>query len=277
MINRYMSAENIKRQLQSYRLVPNKALGQNFLADDAAVARIADAACASALPVLEIGPGLGALTAALVARAPCVAAVELDAAMVDALLHEFEGDAKLEIIHADFLKFDLEKYVKTAGAYCAAGNLPYYATTPICMRLLTCPILPERMVLMVQKEAAARFTAKTGTKLYGPLAALLRVYYNGGTLMTLSPASFYPQPEVDSAVLTFARKGDARASAALPKLLEAAFSMRRKTLLNNLRSAGMKREEIVALLTDLNIPENARPEQIAPELFAALAERIGSS
>lgn len=270
-----MGLEQIKARLQELCLTPNKALGQNFLADDAAVERIADAACISGHPVLEIGPGLGALTVALAARAPCVTAVELDAAMVGALSREFCANARLDIIHADFLKFDIERYAQNAGAYCAAGNLPYYVTTPICMKLLTCSGLPERMVLMVQKEASERFTVKTGTKLYGPLSVLSQLYYDCETLMTLTPCSYYPQPEVDSAVLVFTRKQGVPSVPGLPKLLETAFAMRRKTLLNNLRAAGIGREEATQILRAFDIPENIRPEQVSPTSFAMLAGRIG--
>lgn len=270
-----MGAEQIKKRLMELRLTPNRALGQNFLADDAAAGRIADAACAPGLPVLEIGPGLGALTEALAARAPRVTAVELDAAMVGALSQEFGGKAELDIVHADFLKFDLESYAKGTGTYCAAGNLPYYVTTPICMKLLTCSGLPERMVLMMQKEAAARFAAKAGTKLYGPLSILAQLYYDCDTLMTLTPADYYPQPEVESAVVVCIRKQNVPAVPELPGLLDAAFAMRRKTLLNNLRAAGLGREEAARILRALELPENVRPEQVSPTAFAALAARIG--
>lgn len=267
-----LSAQAVKQKLAEFGLTPNRALGQNFLADDGAARRIADAASIAGLPALEIGPGLGALTLPLMERASRVTAVEIDGAMAKALSRAHGGDGKLEIVHADFLKFDLEGYARGAGKYCAAGNLPYYATTPIAMKLLSCPILPERMALMVQKEAAARFTAGVGTKQYGPLAALTRLYYDCAALMALSPASYYPPPEVESVVLAFSRRAEAEAAPALPKLLEVAFSMRRKTLVNNLRAAGFGKEEARALLASLDIPENARAEQVEPGLFAALAK-----
>lgn len=169
-----------------------------------AAGRIADAACAPGLPVLEIGPGLGALTKALAARAPRVTAVELDAAMVGALSQEFVGSTAPDIVHADFLKFDLEGYAK-ARTHTARQAICRIMTTPICMKLLTCSGLPERMVLMMQKEAAARFAAKAGTKLYGPLAILAQLYYDCDTPETLTPADYYPQPEVESAVVVCTR------------------------------------------------------------------------
>lgn len=270
-----MSAGDIKETLKLFGLTPNKALGQNFLADREAAARIARAACLPNLPALEIGPGLGALTGMLLGCAARVAAVELDGAMVGALNGMFAGEERLTLIHADFLKFDLEGYAGREGEYTVAGNLPYYVTTPVCMKLLSCSVLPARMALMVQKEAAARFTAKTGTKIYGPLAALARLYYECETLMELSPARFYPQPEVDSAALVFVRKSDSPTVSSLARLLGTAFAMRRKTLSNNLRAAGFGREEAQEVLLRLGIPQDARAEQLAPEVFAALSREIG--
>lgn len=269
-----MRPEEIKQRLITFSLTPNKALGQNFLADSYAAQAIARAGCAPGLPVLEIGPGLGALTEVLLLHAPRVTAVEIDAAMADALSRIFPNDVRLEIVRADFLKFDLGGYAKDAGNYCAAGNLPYYVTSPICMKLLTCQTLPARMALMVQKEAGARFTAAIGTKLYGPLSVLTQLYYDCKTLMELSPASYYPQPEVDSVVLAFHRKEAQEVVPQLSKLLDAVFAMRRKTLMNNLRAAGIDREEAARAMRALGIPENARAEQVKPAAFAALAQAL---
>lgn len=266
-----MGAGEVKEKLRLFGLTPNRALGQNFLADDEAAGRIANAAGLPNLPALEVGPGLGALTEKLLACAARVSAVELDAAMVAALRQSFAQEERLSLIHADFLKFDLEGYARANGAYTLAGNLPYYVTTPICMKVLSCSVLPDRMVLMVQKEAAARFTAKTGTKLYGPLCVLSRLCYDCEKLIELSPALFYPQPEVDSVALVFTRKADAPVVPSFPKLFEMAFAMRRKTLANNLRAAGFSREEAEGVLRSLGIPEGARAEQLAPEVFAELA------
>lgn len=269
-----MDAQAVKQKLRELCLTPNKALGQNFLADGDAARRIAEDICAPGLPVLEIGPGLGALTGELLARAPRVLAVELDAAMVQALRQMFANDEKLALVHQDFMKFDLTAYAAAEGAYCAAGNLPYYITTPMCMKLLSCATLPRRIVLMVQKEAGARFLEKPGSKLYGPLAVLAQQHYDCSVMMTLTGAQYYPQPEVESVVLSLARKDETPADPALPRLLEAAFSMRRKTLMNNLRAAGMEREALLGAFARYGIDENARAEQLAPAVFAALAKEI---
>ncbi len=268
-----MTATDIKNLLHAHGVAPNRALGQNFLADEAAAAAIAEASGAAEMPVLEIGPGLGALTEKLLSLSPRVAAVEIDAAMVRVLEARFAGEPRLILIHEDFLKTAPGCLAPLLGDRCAvAANLPYYVTTPVCMKLLTCGLPIHRMALMLQKEAAGRFTAAPGSRQYGPLAVLAQRYYTVGALMELSPASYYPQPEVDSVVLTLSRRAGVPALPPLPRLLDAAFSMRRKTLLNNLRGAGFSKAAAEALLASANIPLAARAESLPPEAFERLAQ-----
>ena len=268
-----MTSADIKALLSAHNITPNKALGQNFLADEAVAAAIAHAAGASAMPVLEIGPGLGALTEALLASAPHVVAVEIDAAMVRILNERFGGRENFTLRHEDFLRTDLDAIAPLQGAKCAvAANLPYYITTPICKKLVTSRLPIDRMVLMLQKEAAQRFTAQPGSKQYGPLAVLAQLYYDVSTLMQLSPASYYPQPEVDSTVLCLARKWDMPHLPGLPGVLNAAFALRRKNLLNNLRNAGLAKEEAEALLERAGLSPTARAEALPPEAFVRLAQ-----
>ena len=206
-----MSAADIKQKLEKLNIRANAALGQNFLCDDAMIEKIASAAVGDGkTDILEIGPGLGALTGALVGRVPRVTAVEIDKNMLAALQDEFanqiEGGA-LSLIHSDILKFDISS---TEGEFAAAGNLPYYITTPIVLMLLRNAKRIPRMVLMVQKEAARRFFAKPKDKLYGPLAITAQLYYECESLVSLTPASYYPQPDVDSEVVLLARRADLR-------------------------------------------------------------------
>ena len=272
-----MSAAFIKNQLEQLGLTPNKALGQNFLADEEAICRIAGAACPPGMPVLEIGPGLGALTAALMERAPGVTAVEIDTAMIKALNARFPEDKRLRVIHGDFLKTDLRALMGAQGeAFAVAGNLPYYITTPIISRLLCCPLPIERMTLMLQKEAARRFFAGPGTKLYGPVAILTALCYSARVLMTLSPASYYPQPEVDSQVVVLERRAGAVTPPGLPRFLDIAFAMRRKTLVNNLRAAGLSAAQGAALLESCGVSAGARAEELTPEQLALLSERFAA-
>ena len=270
-----MTAAEIKSLLAAHGLAPNRALGQNFLADETAASAIADASGAAEFPVLEIGPGLGALTEALLCRASRVIAVEIDAAMVCVLQARFANASNFTLLHEDFLGTDLSAIAPLLSPKCAvAANLPYYITTPICMKLLTSALPIERMALMLQKEAAERFTAQPGSRQYGPLAVLAQRYYDIKPLMALSPAQYYPQPEVDSAVLMLARRPGVTVLPALPRVLASAFSMRRKTLMNNLRGAGLSREKAEALLEKCGIPPAARAEALSPEAFARLAEAM---
>ncbi len=270
-----MTVADIKSLRAAHGLAPNRALGQNFLADEAAASAIADASGAAEFPVLEIGPGLGALTESLLRLSPHVAAVEIDAAMVRVLQARFADAGNFTLLHEDFLETDLCAIAPLLGAKCVvAANLPYYVTTPVCMKLLTSALPIERMALMLQKEAAERFTAWPGSRQYGPLTVLAQRYYDIKPLMALSPAQYYPQPEVDSTVLMLARRPGVTVLPALPRVLASAFSMRRKTLTNNLRGAGLSRENAEALLGKCGIPPAARAEALPPEAFARLAEAM---
>lgn len=270
-----MSVSAIKTQLEQLGLTPNKALGQNFLCDEAAAARIGREACLAGLPVVEIGPGLGALTGVLVAHAAQVTAVEIDGAMVRALNLAFPHEPGLTVLHQDFLKCDLAGLFAPPGsAFTVAGNLPYYVTTPIIMRLLTSGLPIPKMVFMVQREAARRFFAAPHAKIYGPLTVLSSVYYHAESLMSLSPASYYPQPEVDSEVVILTRREETGLCSALPRLLDAAFAMRRKTLVNNLKATGLPAETVCALLDRCGIDSRARAEELEPGRFLLLARSM---
>mgnify|MGYP000772155080 FL=1 len=178
-----MDAAAVRRALYAAHLRPNRALGQNFCTDGARLAAMADAAAADGLPVLEIGPGLGALTEPLLLRAPRVVAVEKDAALCAALrarLCAHERAGRLALYAADILRFDVPGAMDGAP-FAAAGNLPYYITTPIAEYLL--PLLPSSLTLMVQREAGERFFAGPGARVYGPLSVLTQLYYEPERLM----------------------------------------------------------------------------------------------
>ncbi|MBO4563776.1 MAG: ribosomal RNA small subunit methyltransferase A [Clostridia bacterium] len=256
--------------LTEYGLTPNKALGQNFLVDEEAIERIVSAAAGPGLPVLEIGPGLGALTAPLAESGLPIAAVELDAAMCGVLSSALPENAA--VINADFLKADLGLIHEKLGGgeISVVGNLPYYITSPICMRLLTEGLPIRRMTLMMQKEAADRFTAEPGDKNYGPLTVLAQLLYSIRQELSLSPASYFPQPEVSSCVLVLDRSGFSL-PAPLPRLLKSAFAMRRKTLLNNLSAMGMTKTAAAELIEKAGLPPSVRAEALRPEDFVRLS------
>lgn len=270
-------AEQVKALLTRFGLSPNPGLGQNFLTDGGKAEAIAQAACGDgSLPVLEIGPGLGALTGPLLARAPMVCAVELDEALAAALGALYGHDPKLCLVQGDFLKTGLDGlYTRLGGPFIVAANLPYYATTPICLKLLACGLPIERLALMAQAEAADRFFARPGARQYGPLAVLAQYYYAPTRLLSLSPADYYPQPEVSSAV-TLLQSRHLGPLPGFPAFLQRAFAMRRKTLANNLK--GM--DGALDALSSLGIPPAARAESLEPAQLAALCaalERVGAA
>lgn len=246
--------------------VPNKALGQNFLTRQSVVCDIVDAAEIDGRIVLEIGPGAGALTAELIRRAARLIAVEKDGRLA-ALLEERFGGA-LTVVHADFL--DVDVAALTAGkAWHAVGNLPYYLTTPLVLRLLS--LLPESMTLMVQSETAERFYASPGDRVYGPLAVLAQCFYKTETVVRVPRDCFSPQPDVDSVVvrLTKSIESDENAVAFL-KFVKQAFSMRRKTLYNNLKKDTRLNDALVSIGFRPDVRAEAIPPQTLFRLYKIL-------
>ena len=246
--------------------VPNKALGQNFLSNRSIIDAILEQAQIDGKRVLEIGPGTGALTEGLVARAGYVAAVEKDGRLCELLAERF-GES-LSLVHADVLDADIPALMGSEPWH-AVGNLPYYATTPIVLRLLS--LLPSSMTLMVQKEAADRFFAEAKDRVYGPVAVLTGCCYTAKVVVNAPRSCFTPPPEVDSVVVRLARNAQpAVDGAAFLSFLKQAFSMRRKTLYNNVN----KDERVTETLARLNFPADARAEALPPEallnLFLAL-------
>ena len=265
-----MSTDSVKCELEKYGLTPNRALGQNFLASDTAARTIAEAACENRCPVIEIGPGMGALTVELAKRAPMVAAIEIDRRMAEIIADRLP---EVQLINEDALKADIPGLIAALGGRAnIAANLPYYITTPLCVRFLSIGAdgsIPA-MTLMMQKEAAERFTARPGDRVYGPLTGY---YYEVTKLMELSRDMYYPQPDVDSVVLKLTAKG-AEKLPELEWLLNRAFAMRRKTLSNNLRAAGISDERLKSLLGACGIEGNIRAEKLTVAQFANIAREI---
>ena len=237
--------------------VPNKALGQNFLVRGDMIDAILDASQIDGRRVLEIGPGTGALTEGLLSRAAYLAAVEKDGRLCD-LLRERFGE-RLTLVHADVLDADLPALMGERPWH-AVGNLPYYATTPITLHLLS--FLPESMTLMVQREAAERFTAQPKSRVYGPVAVAAACFYESAVVLKVPRESFSPAPEVDSVVVRLTRNARAAVDgAAFLSFLKRAFSMRRKTLSNNL---GRDARALSALQAQ-GCPPDIRAEALPPE------------
>ena len=249
--------------------VPNKALGQNFLSNESVILAILDAAQIDGKRVLEIGPGTGALTDGLILRAAFLAAVEKDGRLC-ALLEQRFGE-RLSLVHADFLDADVFALMG-AEPWSAVGNLPYYATTPIVLRLLS--LAPKSMTLMVQKEAADRFFATAKSRVYGPVAVATTCLYNTKVVVNAPRSFFKPQPEVDSVVVRLARNDTSVTDpAGFLSFLKQAFSMRRKTLYNVLN----KDARVPAALESLGFPADIRAEAMPPSALLRLYETLGKS
>ena len=267
------SPAGIKERLSRFGLTPNKALGQNFLADQGARDALIDAMNVDNRPVLEIGPGLGALTEGLLQRAKAVAAVEKDAAMIR-VLQETLSSPRLILVEGDILKADIAALHKELGGgpLTVAGNLPYYITTPIVLMLLKCALPIACMTLMLQQEAAERFFAGPADRVYGPLTVAAQCGYDVEEVLKLPPSAYYPQPDVHSAVVRLVSK-----CAPLPEgflsFLQSAFAMRRKTLLNNLLS-GYPRETIREAMKSANLPEGVRAEALEPQALYSLYSHL---
>lgn len=241
-------------------------LGQHFLIKGSVLERIAAAACPGREDlVVEIGPGRGALTRKLLARAARVVAVEVDAALAEGLRRSFADEPRLEIVEADVLEIDLARFGRAA----IAGNLPYYITSPILDR--TVRLTPPRAVFLVQKEVAARLAAHPGERDYGYLTVRTAVFAEARRLFDVKPAAFRPPPRVDSAVVLLEPRTSAlevEDTEALVRFVGQCFHHKRKTIRNNLA------EIYGHPLVDSWPEAGLRAEQIALEQFAEMHKRL---
>jgi 16S rRNA (adenine1518-N6/adenine1519-N6)-dimethyltransferase len=250
-------------------------LGQNFLVDDEAIQRIAASiGDLTGRTVVEIGPGQGAITGALAARAAHVLAVELDHTLALHLRVHFPPE-RVTVIEQDALQFDFAAASATAGErLLVVGNLPYGITSQILLKLAASHAALDRAVLMVQREVADRVVAQPGSRDYGLLSVTVQIYGPAGRLFTLPPSSFSPPPEVYSTVFRwrFAPRFEELGieEAGFLRFVRQCFAQKRKTLANNLRAAGLQPAAIAAALAQAAIDPLARAEAVPIERFAAL-------
>ena len=263
--------DEINRILEPYGRKANKALGQNFCTDTDLLASAVEKTEICGLPVIEIGPGLGALTVELVKHSPSVTVIEKDAFLAE-LLSQIVQESNLTVICGDALKTDFRSLMSGQDTV-IVGNLPYYITTPLIQKVL--PLLPAKCLLMVQKEASDRFFAKPKDRVYGPTAILTQTYFEPLLFADVSRDRFYPQPEVDSAMVILNRRAG---HASLPdpyaffRFILSAFSMRRKTLRNNFpKDSGLS-----GALAALGLPVDCRAEDLEPSDFTALYRKLHS-
>jgi len=283
-----------KALLEQFGYRPKKRLGQNFLMDAAVAARIAqlvtchpgchrevsnDPEPVEGYRILEIGPGTGQLTQALLNIHADVTAIDVDPDMVRILQSRPELRAA-HIIQADALTFDYGGFA-SGRQWRMTGNLPYNIATPLIMQLVEMRNGPELLVVMVQKEVADRFLARPATPAYGSLSVAVQYAMHVEKAMTLKPGAFYPRPKIDSTVVRLTR----RASPAVRvenehrflQVVRAAFAYRRKTLANSLSLAlGVRRAAVAQALENIGLDTEIRGEQLAIADFARLSDRLSA-
>ena len=259
----------------------SKSLGQNFLIDPEVCPAMAEAALPSAdYGALEIGPGIGVLTVELAQRAKKVVSIELDDSLfpiLDETLAEYDN---IKVIHGDALKLDLhqllaEEFGDMPVVICA--NLPYYITSPIITTLLSSKLPVENITVMVQAEAAERLCADMGTREAGAITAAIQFYAEAERLFTVPKESFVPAPKVTSEVIRLTLRPEPFAALdnekAFFNMVKAGFTQRRKTIMNSLSGAlGISKDSLRTLLATVDVPENARIEQLTLEQLLLIFE-----
>ena len=254
---------------------PKRELGQHFLADEnilGVIGRLAGLGPSDV--VLEIGPGLGVLTAYLADRVAHVHAVELDRSLEQNLREALAGRENVELLFGDALALDLRALEPPAKKLVA--NLPYNVATPLVAESIDGLPAVELWCVMVQREVADRFFAEPETKAYGAVSVLVQLVADRTGFRPVSRNVFRPKPNVDSALIAFRRRGELPADyPRLKAVISAAFAHRRKTLPNSLELAGIaSRAEAAGALEKIGRGAAARAEELRPEDFVALAQAL---
>ena len=255
-----------------------KRLGQHFLTDPRLLGRIADALEATRDDtVIEIGPGRGALTEQLLARAGRVIAIELDRELAPILRERWRDEPRFTLVEGDVLAQDLGALA--GGPYLLAGNVPYNITTPIVFHAMRRP-RPARAVYLVQKEVADRIVAAPGSDDYGALSVNVQALARAESLFTVGARAFSPPPKVESAVVRIVPREDPAVREAEEEpfrlLVQGAFGLRRKQLRRVVRTLwSLGAEEAEAVIARAGLDGAARPEVLSPADFAALLRARG--
>lgn len=274
----------IKRLFNMCGFSFSKSLGQNFLINPTVCPKIAElGGCAKNRCALEIGTGVGVLTRELAERSEKVAAIEIDERLRPILAETLADYDNVEVTFADVMQIDLnefirEKFGEREVVICA--NLPYYITSPVIMKVLESRLPVKSMTVMVQREAADRICAQTGTRECGAVTYAVRYYAEPKLLFKVNRGSFMPAPNVDSAVIRL----DIRSGQELPeneekllfKLIRSGFSQRRKQLVNPLSGElKLSKSEISETLSSLGLKPTARAEELTLEDYIKLVKKLG--
>ena len=269
---------------KQYQIRPRKRLGQSFLRDGNVVRKIvASAGLEPVDTVVEIGAGLGVMTAEIAALVKRVLAVEVDPNLIPVLNDVLKDTRNVRIVQQDVLTYDFSQAASELNVerIKILGNIPYSISSPILFHLLDYRRVISRAVLMVQKEVAERICAKAGTKSYGIPSVLTAVYAKTSLAFTVPAGCFYPEPKVTSAVIVIDFRSEPLClitdEAFFQQIVRLAFSSRRKTLMNNLRhspNAICSEECLQRILESLGLDLRIRGEALSPEQFIALSNAI---
>lgn len=276
-----------KAVLERHGFTFKKSFGQNFLTDTNILQKIVDTAeINDQVNVIEIGPGIGALTEFLAERAAEVMAFEIDHRLVPILADTLRNFDNVTVVNEDILKVDLAKHIQNFKnpdlPIKVVANLPYYITTPILMHLIESGIPFSEFVVMMQKEVADRISAQPNTKAYGSLSIAVQYYMTAKVAFIVPRTVFVPAPNVDSAILKMVRRPEPAVAVEdesfFFKISKASFTHRRKTLWNNLTGYFGKTEEVKDKLTkaldQAGLSPSVRGEALSLEEFASLADAL---
>ncbi|MFR6290197.1 MAG: 16S rRNA (adenine(1518)-N(6)/adenine(1519)-N(6))-dimethyltransferase RsmA [Peptococcaceae bacterium] len=274
---------NLKDTLQKHNFKFKKKFGQNFITDSNLLQKIVDAGDVGPDDVvIEVGPGAATLTKALAQRAKAVIAVEIDRDLVPVIEETMTGFDNFYLVQGDALQIDLDAVIQEklgAPHRCKViANLPYYITTPLVMYFLEQGFSIDRIVIMVQKEVAERFTAQPGKKEYGAITVSLHYYGNVRYAFTVPRHMFIPQPDVDSAVVDIQpwtqKPLQADNEQLFHQVVKAAFGQRRKTLNNALKTLNMDNTLMQQALQEVEIDGTRRGETLSVDEFVAFSNAI---
>ena len=274
---------NLRDTLQKHNFKFKKKFGRNFITDSNLLQKIVDAGDVSPDDVvIEVGPGAATLTKALAQRAKAVIAIEIDRDLVPVIEETMAGFDNFYLVQGDALQLDLDAVIQEklgAPHRCKViANLPYYITTPLVMYFLEQGFSIDRIVIMVQKEVAERFTAQPGKKEYGAITVSLHYYGNVRYAFTVPRHMFIPQPDVDSAVVDIQpwtqKPLQADNEQLFHQVVKAAFGQRRKTLNNALKTLDMDSALMQQALQEVEIDGTRRGETLSVDEFVAFSNAI---
>ena len=270
----------ISEVAKKYEFRFKKGLGQNFLIDDSVLDDIIDGAEVNEEDfIIEIGPGFGTLTRALLKKAKRVCAIELDEKLFPILEEELKEFNNLDLIHNDALKVDFNELIGDEKSVKLVANLPYYLTTPIIVNLLTGGYDFKSLTIMIQKEVAQRIDSAPNCKAYGAFSILVQYYCDTEILRLVPPSAFIPQPKVESIVIRLDRlkqpKVKVKDEELFFSIVRQSFNMRRKTLWNGVKNMGINKEDLEKCFERANIDPKRRGETLSLQEFALLSDEIG--